>query len=755
VKKIIASTVLATCSLWPMFASAEETPTTKYPLQMVADENTQLRRGATDSYAVVASIPSGKEVTVIDEFKNASGELWYRVQLNNVTGWSLAENFTVKKENFIGKNGIISENNVVMRKGASPFYESIKTLRNGEVVKIIDEFTNSLNNEKYFRIEVSGKKGWVLSEKVHIMNHIPAKLPANFSVVQTSSVRRGASPTYESVASIKKGEIVTVIDIFVTKDKNVWYRVDLGKVKGWVPESVLKNAINISAPNKLASPASSKEQAVTKSLYISVSVANVREKPTTQAKVVTQLKKGTSLKGIAVATDEKGAKWYKVLLPNNRTAWVHETVVKEQSQSAASKPTAPATGTTTKVVVTNNAALYANPSFSAPIVERMPKTKKVTVAQKITASHFNWIQVTSSSGKTGWVPEFELGSSTNQVKYVYAKGSASLRRGASEAYKTVKKLSANERLIYLYSYGDWLNVETSSGVRGWVLEEETSPIATNSLVAPTIKKNGSDIYFTWQKTSNFKVSYTILSENRLKLTGSFSHAEIPTFSVQGIQSVEHIGSSVIVTFLPGYTFTIRNYSDEISIKIVERGLKGKKIIVDAGHGGRDTGAIGPTGLREKDITLDTALLLKAELEKAGAIVKLTRSTDVFLELAERTMISNSSDFDAFVSIHADSYSRTSKGTTTYFNTSVNFNGPKSKQMAQYVQKHLVAQLGTYNRGYKEQEFYVNRKNELPSILVELAFVSNPNEEALLKTKAFRQKAAVGIRKGLEEYFNNF
>ncbi|HZG59659.1 MAG TPA: SH3 domain-containing protein [Anoxybacillus sp.] len=752
-KKIIASTALAICSLWPTLTSAEEAPATKYPLQMVAEENTQLRRGATDSYAVVASIPSGKEVTVIDEFKNASGELWYRVQLNNLTGWSLADNFTVKKENFIGKNAIVAENNVVMRKGASQLYESIKTLRNGEIVKIIDEFTNSLN-EKYFRIDVSGKKGWVLSGKLHIIDHVPAKLPANFSVVQTSSVRRGASTAYESVASIKKGEIVTVIDIFVTKDKKVWYRVDLGKVKGWVPESVLKNAVNISAPNKLTSPSASKEQAVTKSLYISVSLANVREKPTTQAKVVTQLKQGTSLKGIAVTTDEKGAKWYKVLLSNNQTAWVHETVVKEKSPSTTSNPTNSATETT-KVVVTNNAVLYENPSFSASIVERMPKARKVTVIQKMTASHFNWIKVTSSSGKTGWVPEFELGSSTTQVKYVYAKGKASLRRGASEAYRIVKTLSANERLIYLYRYGDWLNVETASGVRGWVLEKETSTIATNSLVTPTIKKNGSDIYFTWQKTSNFKVSYTILSGNRLKLSGSFSYAEVPKFTIKGIQSIESFGSSVIVTFSPGYTFTIRNYSDEISIKIVQRGLKGKKIIVDAGHGGHDTGAIGPTGLREKDVTLDTALLLKAELEKAGAIVKLTRSTDVFLELAERTMISNGSDFDAFVSIHADSYSSTSKGSTTYFNTSVNFNGPKSKQMAQYVQKHLVAQLGTYNRGYREQEFYVNRKNELPSILVELAFVSNPKEEGLLKTKAFRQKAAVGIRKGLEEYFNNF
>ncbi|KPD00142.1 N-acetylmuramoyl-L-alanine amidase LytC precursor [Geobacillus sp. BCO2] len=122
-------------------------------------------------------------------------------------------------------------------------------------------------------------------------------------------------------------------------------------------------------------------------------------------------------------------------------------------------------------------------------------------------------------------------------------------------------------------------------------------------------------------------------------------------------------------------------------------------------------------------------------------MKLTRSTDIFLELSERTWIANSSDYDAFISIHADSYSRTSRGTTTYYNVSSNFNGPKSEQLAAIVQKHLVQQLGTYDRGHKTQDFYVNRKNELPSILVELAFISNPNEEALLKTKAFRQKSS--------------
>jgi N-acetylmuramoyl-L-alanine amidase len=84
---------------------------------------------------------------------------------------------------------------------------------------------------------------------------------------------------------------------------------------------------------------------------------------------------------------------------------------------------------------------------------------------------------------------------------------------------------------------------------------------------------------------------------------------------------------------------------------------------------------------------------------------------------------------------------------------VNFNGPKSLTLAKSIQSDLVKTIGTYNKGVKEQLFYVNRMNELPSVLVELAYISNPTEEAQLASVAFQKNAAAGIRKGLENYFN--
>ncbi|KDE46055.1 hypothetical protein DI43_17465 [Geobacillus sp. CAMR12739] len=133
-------------------------------------------------------------------------------------------------------------------------------------------------------------------------------------------------------------------------------------------------------------------------------------------------------------------------------------------------------------------------------------------------------------------------------------------------------------------------------------------------------------------------------------------------------------------------------------------------------------------------------MLKEELERAGAIVKLTRSTDIFLELSERTWIANSSDYDAFISIHADSYSRTSRGTTTYYNVSSNFNGPKSEQLAAIVQKHLVQQLGTYDRGHKTQDFYVNRKTSCRAFSL-----SSPSSPIQMKRRCSKRKRSAKKR----------
>lgn len=186
-------------------------------------------------------------------------------------------------------------------------------------------------------------------------------------------------------------------------------------------------------------------------------------------------------------------------------------------------------------------------------------------------------------------------------------------------------------------------------------------------------------------------------------------------------------------------------------------LLGKIICLDAGHGGNDPGAVGPSGTLEKDNTLAICLLLRDMLESNGATVVLTRDTDRTVsainssaseELKARVEIARDSNADIFISIHNDSFtSNTAMGTTSF-----HYGDTDSIKLANFVQKNLVAELGTKDRNSLFASFYVIRYTKMPAILVEVAFISNPEEEVLLSSTDGRSKIAESIFQGITNYF---
>ncbi|NFE42127.1 N-acetylmuramoyl-L-alanine amidase [Clostridium botulinum] len=177
----------------------------------------------------------------------------------------------------------------------------------------------------------------------------------------------------------------------------------------------------------------------------------------------------------------------------------------------------------------------------------------------------------------------------------------------------------------------------------------------------------------------------------------------------------------------------------------------KTVIVDAGHGGYDSGAVGPTGIKEKDVTLKVALKLGKILENSGVNVIYTRTSDNVSwpsnesqDLAARVAIANNNNTDLYVSIHANSFNGSANGTETYY-----YDGSaKGKETAEKVQKELVNSIGLYDRGVKTAGYYVLKNTISPSILVELGFIDNRNEEILLNSDWFQQKCAEAIAKGI-------
>lgn len=189
------------------------------------------------------------------------------------------------------------------------------------------------------------------------------------------------------------------------------------------------------------------------------------------------------------------------------------------------------------------------------------------------------------------------------------------------------------------------------------------------------------------------------------------------------------------------------------------GLQGKLIVIDPGHGGSDPGAIGQSGVTEKDVNLAVAKKVKALLDKAGAQVVMTHDddSDVFGpnasavdELKARTTVANVRKADIFVSIHSNAaLSRDADGTSTYYYQKSRYD----LLLARNLQAGMLRTAGLKDKGTQPANFYVIKRTIMPAALVELAFLSNPNEEKLLVNPQFQQKMAEGIVQGMDSFFS--
>jgi len=175
-------------------------------------------------------------------------------------------------------------------------------------------------------------------------------------------------------------------------------------------------------------------------------------------------------------------------------------------------------------------------------------------------------------------------------------------------------------------------------------------------------------------------------------------------------------------------------------------LRRHVVAIDPGHGGRDPGAIGPSGLREADVVLDIARRVRELLERDGVRVVLTREDDATVELTDRPRMAREAGASIYVSIHANAHGRAAaNGSETYYLT------PQSLALAQMIQDELGIVLGLPSRGIKTANFLVLRDSGVPSVLVETAFISNAEDETRLRDAAFRQRLAQAIHRGITRF----
>ncbi|SOB90859.1 N-acetylmuramoyl-L-alanine amidase [Ureibacillus xyleni] len=201
---------------------------------------------------------------------------------------------------------------------------------------------------------------------------------------------------------------------------------------------------------------------------------------------------------------------------------------------------------------------------------------------------------------------------------------------------------------------------------------------------------------------------------------------------------------------------VEGYTSKKYLRLVNltgSAVKGRIIVLDPGHGGKDPGA-SKSGAVEKKIVLEVAKKVQQKLEAAGAIVHMTRVSDTFPTLDDRVVFSEDKFAEIFVSIHVNSATNTSaNGTETYYSISANDNEKEDYRLANAINTQIVNNADMNNRKVKRADYYVLRNQLIPSVLVELGFVSNASDRAKLVNSEYVEIFADSIYKGILQYYS--
>ncbi|USK59497.1 SH3 domain-containing protein [Peribacillus asahii] len=513
----------------------------------------------------------------------------------------------------------------------------------------------------------------------------------------TLNVREKASTSSKTIGTLKKGKIVPI-----TKQQSSWSQIKYGSKTGWISTKYI---------NEIG--------------YVTSTTLKLYKSNSSNSTSLATLKKGTSVQIKAT----KGS-WLQVYVSSTKkTGWVTK---KNISSTKAAATTA---STTTYYVTSDTLNIRQSGTTKAKVLKTIKKGDAVTYYSK----SGNWAKVKTSSGTIGWASLTYLSKTKPVVTKTYyvTANSLNVRAAGNTSTKVLTAIKKGAAVTYYSKSGDWAKIKTASGVTGWVSMKYLST------TKPKVTASAETV-------SNSTMRYVISETLNVRKSASASSAILETASRGDALKLKQTSGDW------GQVVTSNNVTGWVSLAYVSnkkwtKGLKNKVIVLDPGHGAQDPGAIGSEH-REKDLTLSTAKKVQAKLEAAGAKVVMTRTGDTYPTLSERVQISKKNNADVFISIHYNaSADKTANGIDTFYWTTY----MNEKELAEIVQEELIKSTGLKNRGSKTGNFQVVRTNDGASLLVELGFISNPDEEAIISTTEFQNDAATGITNGLKKYFDLF
>lgn len=374
-----------------------------------------------------------------------------------------------------------------------------------------------------------------------------------------------------------------------------------------------------------------------------------------------------------------------------------------------------------------------------------------------------WYKVRLSDDQIGWVASWLVDSNDilhdDQQFAIVTADAVNIRQFSTTDSNIIGAVYKDSELQILYQEGDWYQV-LYMGQVAWIhgdyVDIITTPSAAQADSVQDIPTDSTVVVIGNAQSTNIRslasmdgeVIHTAGPGERfqyIESVGSWFHIRINenltgyvADSVATLSTVETQAESVASQDLTGsqYARSISNISEAT-------------IVIDAGHGGRDSGAVSAdNSILEKDITLSTAILLRNRLQDAGANVILSRSSDEFVSLDNRVITGHNYQADLFISLHYDAIevANSMSGTTTYYYSESNL------ELANTVNRYL-AQLGPLNNnGVRHGNYYVLRANNQPSILLELGYMNSDIDIQHIDTIAYQSTIVEAVYQALREYY---
>ncbi|WP_167577560.1 SH3 domain-containing protein [Ammoniphilus sp. YIM 78166] len=472
------------------------------------------------------------------------------------------------------------------------------------------------------------------------------------------------------------------------------------------------------------------------SVTIAVSSLNVRDGAGQTHKVIAQVK-GQENYPIVQMKDN----WIQILLPNGQKGWVASWHVE------INQPATPAAYVSPTIETLN---IRAGPSTSFPVVGQMAKSESFPRLD----AEGDWIKIRLKDGSIGWtagwltkeVPSPALiqpaPNPSSQAQATVKSATLNVRSGPGTHESAVGQVYAGDSLTILEQQGDWIRIQKDN-LQGWVASWLVTMGSTPSPPSPSVESEKPTIRILNPGTNLRSGPGTSFDVVKIAKEGE-------NYAVLGVEGdwfrIQTAPNQV--GYVAGWIVSAQGVAN-VERKGNESLLKGRTILVDPGHGGSDSGAIGPhLGTLEKVVNLQVSHLLSRKLKAAGATVIMTREDDRKVSLQERVDSSIRRQVDAFISIHHNtSENYRVNGVITYF-----YSNGDDRELANSIQKEVVKRTGSTDLNARYGNYFVLRENPQLAVLCELGFLTNYQEEVIMKTKEFQEQAAEGVFQGIVKYF---